>query len=497
MRELRWFFCQPIFMAVLSICSTGLIFLLASQSLGQTSASPESLGLAPNELKAPLYFDDPNLQSTVDGYLKFEAFKYPTPIPTKPKLSQNSAISANLRVQYDSLRIENVVDFRAGRYLEWGGSIFGVDELFSSVYLNDKRVQVAVGRKEFWSTADQEWKLGLWQPLDAPDMLRAETGGLTGIFYKYKEDKTDLLVFGSPIFIPTMGPEIRAKNGTLESENRWYKEPSQSFPMSGTDTKLVYSMDMPDLAELIRKPGVGARARYGQDREGIWYSGSYGYKPINKLLVKYKRYLFLPETDPQTGEVTVGPDVGYHQILGGDIGYLASQSRFTLSYLEDRPKLELPTGSWVRQQPRPMRVLCLVADTDANLPYFVSPVGVVVSYLRIQTPAILDYDAEGVEQGSIFEDRSDFTSAVSLKVKTETQLLRKRLTSQVKYIRDFDQSGVLINGEVSIWPARQMSATLGVDILGVDNPEKSARDGRFLNQFRYNDRMYGGVSYVF
>jgi hypothetical protein len=69
--------------------------------------------------------------------------------------------------------------------------------------------------------------------------------------------------------------------------------------------------------------------------------------------------------------------------------------------------------------------------------------------------------------------------------------------SSIKYLREFDQKGTLINSEFTYYPQTSIALILGADIIGVDDSSETNKDGRFLNQFRANDRFYGGMSYVF
>jgi hypothetical protein len=65
----------------------------------------------------------------------------------------------------------------------------------------------------------------------------------------------------------------------------------------------------------------------------------------------------------------------------------------------------------------------------------------------------------------------------------------------VKYLREFDQQGDLVGAEMSLQATRSWAVSVGADVLSVDNEDSV--DGTFLNQFRANDRYYGGLTYVF
>lgn len=432
------------------------------------------------------------------GFLRFEGMQYATKLPENPELDNSLLASANLKMDFKSSRMHNVIDLTAGKYIDWGGSQFTVNQLYASLHWNEQKSQVAVGRKlEFWSQIDQDWQLGLWQPKSLLDALRPEDQGLTGIFYKHEYNQYEILAYASPIFIPTMGPSVREKNGSLVAQSRWYRAPSNTFSLNGTDTPIAYDLDIPDIGRLVTNPGGGMRARWGASTDGLWVSANGGYKPINALSLKYKKSLFLPETDPQTGEVTVSPEVGYHYLWGTDIGYRFSSSMISFSYLEDSPDAKLADESWVVQNPQRLRAFSFHADSAINVGVFEQPVGLAFDYLHVDGATIKDYDGDGIEQGAIFEERLNFNRAASVKMNFQTSIFNRPFFSSFKYMREFEQKGSLINAELNFYPQRSVALILGADVLGVDDDSVENKDSRFLNQFRANDRVYGGMSYVF
>lgn len=457
------------------------------------------VAVAQNSYNSKSTMQDPTASKTkAQGYLRFEGMQYGTKLPENPELDNSLLASANLIVEYKSQRQHHVMDLTAGKYVDWGGSQFTVNQLYASVSTNEQRVQVSAGRKlEFWSQADQDWQLGLWQPKSLLDALRPEDQGLTGVFYKHNYNQYEFLAFASPIFIPTMGPSVREKDGSLVAQSRWYSAPSNTFSLNGTDTRVAYDLDVPDIERLVSNPGGGLRARWGAGTDGLWTSASAGYKPINALLLKYKKSLFLPETDPQTGEVTVSPEVGYHYIWGADVGYRFSSNMISFSYIEDSPDAKLTSDNWVVQNPQRLRAFTFHADSAFSVAGFEQPVGIALDVLHVDGSNIRDFDADGTEQGAIFGERLNFNRAASVKANFQTTIFNRPFFSNFKYMREFEQKGTLINAELNYYPQKSVAVILGADVLGVDDDSVENTDSRFLNQFRANDRVYGGMSYVF
>lgn len=432
------------------------------------------------------------------GYLRLEEMKYQSSIPENTQLNQSLLASAHFQAQTHGPSFQLGLDAAAGKYLDLGGSQYSVHELYGTVFFNGQN-QASVGRKlEFWSKLDQDWQLGMWQPRSLFDSLRPEDSGLTGVFYKHRQGDAEFLAFASPVFIPTMGPEIKQKNGSLVSDSRWYRSPSATFPFFGKQTRIVYSLDIPDLAKLVNNPGLGLRFKMGADSGGFWISGNGGYKPMNSLLLKYRQNLYAPEQGSQTGEVSISPDVGYHQLWGVDLGYRFSRSlNSSISYMEDRPESKAIEAPYVMQNPKAMKAFSFHLENNVALPFLLEPVTVTGNYLRVFGGDIVDYDSTGTARGAIFDQRFNFTHAGSIRVDFSTLVYSKRVTSSFKYLREWDQSGTLINGEIDFYPIKSLALILGADILGVDDGSDENVDTRFLNQFRANDRVYGGMSYVF
>jgi hypothetical protein len=67
--------------------------------------------------------------------------------------------------------------------------------------------------------------------------------------------------------------------------------------------------------------------------------------------------------------------------------------------------------------------------------------------------------------------------------------------TRFKYLYDSDQRGSLVNTEFLYYPDQKWALVAGADILGVQ--DESYKPSSFLNQYRANDRFYGGMTYVF
>lgn len=435
---------------------------------------------------------------SADGFLRVEQISYPTELPESPQLSQSNLISARVVLGQHSENYESKFDFVAGQYVDTKVNELGVYEIYTSKIFTTDRHQISIGRKrEHWNQVDSDFNLGLWQPNWAIDTLRTEEQGLAGIFLKTTVGPFQLLALASPLFVPTMGPALQEDNGKLEPVNRWVRSPSSLSKIRDRTMPLIYSIDVPDYADLVNKPGAAARIMVGQKDSGFWATVGYAHKPVNSLMLKYDAQLVLSETQGTMGEAIISPVVGYHDLTSADIGYGAENWMVSASAMTDKPQEIVVPGESIQQKLYPLTVVGLHLDQKLNLGFLKYPIKTQFGYMKASGGEIRDFDASGAEQGALFDSRVLLTNAGFYKLGFETRILQKKVTTQFKYLRDWAQQGSIVSAELQIFPANAMAVVLGADALGPDSTANKDTDTGFINQFRANDRLYGGLNYVF
>jgi hypothetical protein len=340
----------------------------------------------------------------------------------------------------------------------------------------------------------------LWQPEAIYDSLSPVDQGLTGVMHCHQEGPIESLIFVSPLFVPTMGPEVKEEGGSLVAESRWYRKPSQTFILWGKKREIVYSLNVPNYWDLVQKPGVGYRISYGRsEKTGAWASANAGYKPMNSLLLKYDKKLASAEEGDDKGFAPVYPVVGYHSLWGLDVGYKFPSTAFSASYLEDFPVDPKRDGedSFIVQKASPSRIMAFEAKQALPVADLSEPITLTAGYLHIDGGGLEDFDSQGNSQGAIFTQRFNFTDAVRAEIEMTSRVFKKALVSKFTYLREFAQRGMIASAEFHYFVKPQFVVDLGADVLGVDDSSDGNTDDRFLNQFRANDRVFGGVTYVF
>jgi hypothetical protein len=188
--------------------------------------------------------------------------------------------------------------------------------------------------------------------------------------------------------------------------------------------------------------------------------------------------------------------VTYHQIQSADLGYTFKSIKTTLSYLQDTPEKTLPNEEWVIQNLQPLQAYSAALDF-ALQDILTKTIAVQVAYLKVVGGGIQDVTSTGTpDDFTLYESRLKFTNSVMLRLEGQLATVYNRpLVTRVKYLYDYDQRGSLLNTEFQYYPNQKWAVVMGGDVLGVQ--DENYKTSSFLNQFRANDRFYGGMTYVF
>jgi hypothetical protein len=138
------------------------------------------------------------------------------------------------------------------------------------------------------------------------------------------------------------------------------------------------------------------------------------------------------------------------------------------------------------------------AGFDWTIPkFFAHSILLQINYLRVEGGTIQDIGSDGTTDDiNLYDQRLKFTNAVKIKVQGElVRIYRRPLVTKLAYLFDQDQQGSMINAEFLFYPTREWALLVGADLLGTE--DETYKVSGFLNQYRANDRIYGGMTYVF
>ena len=443
-----------------------------------------------NVLKLPQESESRPMQAY--GQIRLEGMQYLSPIPESPSLTYSQLLSARLSMLKETSAADFALDVSGGTFFSRGQSHYVVHEAY--VATPGKELKVYVGRKKKdWSEMDRRWQLAMFQPKFSIDTLRPEEQGLAGIFVDYNKEKLEVLAFASPLYIPSMGPDIREESGGLVTDSRWYRTPSRDYDFNNRINTIYYDLDIPDTMKLASNPGGGMMARVGSKEHGPWMVISAAYKPVNELILKRQNF---KDISQDKLDVTVSPDVTYHNIRSVDIGYKFANAQASLSYLEDEPIVKTPDTDWAIQKLEGIRAFSGALDFNVERVWG-RTLAFQLGYFKADGGGIQDIREDGsADKVTLFDQRLQFTNAVSMRVEGQVgTFFRRPFVTRFKYLYDSDQKGSLVNTEFLYYPDQKWAVVAGADILGVQ--DESYKPSSFLNSYRANDRFYGGMTYVF
>jgi len=472
-------------------------FLFSLAATSQAKAETSSLKLPQTETAQGISViqnpaEDSFKPAQVYGQVRLESMQYMTPLPDSPGLTYSQLLSARLSILKETPWLDFAADTSAGTFFSKNQSHLMVHEAYMST--RGEHFTASLGRKKKeWSEIDHRWNLGLWQPEYALDALRPEEEGLTGLFLDYNTRGWEVLVFGTTVNIPNMGPDIREDNGGLAADSRWYRPPSRNYDFNNNINTISYKLDIPDQMDLVKNGGGAMMGRLGNKEKGPWVVLSGGYLPVNELILK--RAAFKSVSSDKV-DVTVTPEVTYHAIGSVDVGYSFGDFRTSLSYLQDDPKELRPEQDLSIQKLKPIQAYSAAIDF-ALADILARPITVQVGYLKVVDGGIQDITSDGkADSFTMFDSRLKFTNAVQVKLEGQVAAFFHRpFVTRFKYLYDYDQRGSLLNTEFLYYPSPKWALLAGADVLGVED-ENYDKSG-FLNEFRANDRVYGGLTYVF
>jgi hypothetical protein len=360
-------------------------------------------------------------------------------------------------------------------------------------------VEVKVGRElHHWSHLDEEFQLGIWQPRLRWDYVRPEEVGLLGVFVDVETPTFQFVVMGSPLFVPDRGVPEEFQNGGIYSVSPFFNSPASSLQFEGVNTNINYSLQAPGTFDILNHGAFSVMARVG-GTQGPWASVAYAYKPMNQLLFSYNGVL-LAGGAQQTVEATIFPRVQYDHLVSAEGGYESPQFAVWLSCLSDHPDFpNHPDGTEVVLGDTYQTVQNAFAMSPAA-EYRVGdlnhdPTRFQLALLRTIGGNENDQGLDATGTGSIFENRYPYQSAGIFEVSTNLNFIGiEDLHARYRVLYDFGHTGSIQSTDFDYLIKKTFLVNLGTDILS-SHEDTSATDP--ISEYRANNRIRAGVSYVF
>ncbi len=397
------------------------------------------------------------------------------------------------------------------------GSTFSQGENFNYLlpyqvfYQHRDRSQLwswSVGRmRHRWSSADAFWKQGIWEPRAFHEKLHPESLGLTGLWVNLKLSDWKLGLWGSPVFIPEIGPHQMLEGERFVSSNPWFRPPEEQLIFNGVPASVHYDLVRPDNADIIFNPGLAIHLENRDWIQGVLLKAAYALKPMNQLLMGFPVSFRLEASEGQQGGVflPIHPRVLYHQLLSFEAA-MTSQMGGTswVNLTHEIPQPESEQEFWIHKAMQPSWILSGYSELDLSATGWggLSAYG---SFLFLEGGDAPDMGTLATGGGSRFERRYQYQRALSLGVKW-ADAGRFASTSGLRTARLLTDQRLTYEAAQRMWwwslrwdliLDQAWSLLLQADVLALRDQRPAEVSDGFLRDYRANDRIVAGVSYVF
>lgn len=191
-----------------------------------------------------------------------------------------------------------------------------------------------IGRKKMqWSELDSKWNFGVWQPIFKWNPLASEEQGLSGLFWEIDKPFYTLVLFVSPLYLPSQGPSFEIKDGGFTKGNPWFHQPPQSVRIWDEATDMQYHFERPNDGQIVLQNSYGAKLSMSGVPD-FRMQVSYLYGPDNVLAIGYRGSFDLAN---MKGRVELQPQVFFHSVAGLDLSYKMAQFKVGMSGIYDHP----------------------------------------------------------------------------------------------------------------------------------------------------------------
>jgi hypothetical protein len=351
----------------------------------------------------------------------------------------------------------------------------------------------ALGRKIVTSSQlDQVFNLGLMNPELTQDFITYQQQGLTGFHQDIDAKMWGIQLGILPVYLPNQGPSVKELNGKIESSNRWVKKPPTQFAFNDSNKEIIYSVQYDEVSKLILTPGVLAQIRFGEMNNKLHSIVSFSKKPMNEPVLERETFADLDIV----GKVNLVPNVIYDDLFTVDLRYQDRNFKSAVSYISDRPENKTARSFYSIQNLQPITGYSFFAEYE--LPHFKArSVTLGFAIADFFGGEIRDINADGSENIFTFtKQRMQYQKPLQLYVRSDLfSVSGMSSRGDLKWLYDREQKGSLLSAQIHIPAMRTLEAHLGFDILGTEQQQKE--DYGFLQQFQANDRVYGGLEYVF
>ena len=339
---------------------------------------------------------------------------------------------------------------------------------------------ISFGRKWMeWSQLDENWGLGVSNPLDSWDRLRSTSQGLTGIFLSHNIENLRLNLFVSYLSIPEISPNVVIENHRFE----FYHPQSvsagpQTFDLLNRSTPLGYNLLIPNLSSIIFRPSVIFSIEPVKKNNPFSGKATFGYLPLNYFPIALQASLAIPLDQIV---VDLRPRVLSHNIYNAEISYqLDKETIFGISELVD----QIFTESYIPSD---------YTTAALGLTSYFSPW---IKLGNFKFSHLYALGGIGNDTGPYANPIHNlFSSRILYKNATQLQLKIDEISA--KFLHEFSVNANWVSLDWKHQWGKNFSSVIGGDLISAEKDAAYNGGAEFLSDLRALDRIRVGVSYAF
>ena len=450
-------------------------------------------------------FNRPQSQLTIEAGLNLQSA---AAVKLKNNLSDEQTVQFKFLDSSDSVlgsSLSSRLNFQLSSLNSSGELLIAFPEAY---VMSSDAASFAFGRKIVQtSTADQALGMGLINPTLTSDQITKTQQGIFGLHSRFQTGSTEagnfgLSFLGQLAFLPSQSPGVKNSNSELVAANRWAPAPPTKARFNDELKTIDYTISDVDYAKIINQQGFLTEADWSGDAWGA--KMSYGDLPLNDLAISRSIFTDL-SINPK---VTLVPVVLRHRVENFETFYVSkfsdSKLKTTLGFLSSTPEQKSAEVGFETQNPQSSVVASIVTKWEANQASSNIELLQIVELALAQVSGGEITDSKANGEPALFRlanSRFQFTRPVQIMVGSVWfDQARHSVSNETKFVYDLDQEGSLFDTKVS-WSLKKFGLRLdaGLTVLGVVTVDdtKDDSDRLFLDKYSANDRVYGGLTYVF
>jgi hypothetical protein len=191
-------------------------------------------------------------------------------------------------------------------------------------------------RKLDWVPTEKYWGLGKVNHQRGFSLMENNEEGLIGVHINRRTKRLDLDLFASYLHVPQMYPGYVIKEGEVKGQNEWSKLPPQRVVYNDGTVPVYYSLEMPEMKDVLLQEAAGMRLGYWWNKEGgAHIFGLYKAEPQARINATGH----YEQTTIERAAVKARPFMNHHTILGFNAFQAVGRVRFDLTAMDIKPRV--------------------------------------------------------------------------------------------------------------------------------------------------------------